>query len=132
MEYKLFDLDKIRLFLYECVGSGGMKFHSCSIYIRIHRWISFEQRELYLADGGKVAIESIDDSSGHKLQQIGGKVNFLANSGKYVGLAYRIIHVVGLHGKAKVCAKTKIDHEIVAHKSFLDGYTVEGMEMEVL
>ena len=125
-------LDKILLFLYKCVGSGGVKFHSSSVNICIHRGISLEQRELYFVDRGKVAIEAGNDASGHMLQQFGRDVHLVAHGSKDIGIAYGIGYVIALHGGAEVSTQTEVDHKVVAHQLLLWGYTMEGVEVEVL
>ena len=128
----MFNLDKICLFLDECVSSGGVELHSSGINIGIHGGISLQQDEVYLLDGGEVVVEPMDDASGHVLQQFRGYVHLLAYGSKDVGIAHRIVHVVALHGLAEVGAQAQVDGEVVAHQLFLGRYAVIGVKVEVL
>ena len=128
----MFNLDKICLFLDECVGSGGVELHSSGINIGIHGGISLQQDEVYLLDRGEVVVEPMDDTSGHVLQQFRGYVHLLAYGSKDIGIAHRIVHVVALHGLAEVGAKTQVDGEVVAYQLLLGCYAVIGVEVEFL
>lgn len=132
MGNKMSYLDKILLFLYNYVGSGGVKFHSGGVNVGIHRGISLEQGKLNRADGGEVMVEAGGDAASHMLQQLGRDIHLLSQGRKDISIAHRVVHVVALHGLAEVGGETEINHKVVAHQLFLWGHAMIGVKVEVL